>query len=528
MQSDYERFFLPFTLQSYTTCAPYNHFLERETDAGRPDNCLFFSSAQLEPGRLVPQTDEANSMMEENIGGRVLIRGLVSGEDINLDQEINDVKYRDDIGLTDTNRIRGYSIPRVRDLMTQSQKDPIDLTDSENNTSLTKSSHQPTLINALRALPVKYLHFAEDVRPPYYGTFTRLQSLAAARSLSRNPLSKQLPDTNYEYDSEAEWEEPEEGEDIKSDEEEDDEEEDGDGEDDIATFLDDEEAEGVGMGGKRKMPLGSGDLEPVCSGLWWEDERGSLAAADAGTITHTDRRRSAEVDFSAFKMGYLIGRDLLQKLTFNGNILTSSILDRRTHSINPYSTEYWPSTVTAGATTAVAATTSTGLPSATTSLLNPATLLKRNPSTTVTQPSLLANGMSKKNIHDSNDRQRRQPLQSRPVCTIVNGGIAMNKDKDKDKNKNKNTETGPETDTDKSRISVLANGDRSIHANTNKLQTSSSSMVGGGGGVGVGGNNGNAKPQKRFVTADELPAFCAAIEGSCLTKIALVEELKRK
>lgn len=80
-------------------------------------------------------------------------------------------------------------------------------------------------------------------------------------------------------------------------------------------------------------------------------------------------------------------------------------------------------------------------------------------------------------------------------------------------------ETGPETDADILKTSlVIADGARSAHTKTDKHQTGSVR----------GGNQGNPKPQKRFVTADELPAFCAAIEGSCLTKIALVEELKRK
>ena len=328
-QSDYERFFLPFTLQSHTVCAPYNQFLERRTAAGRSDACSLFSSAQLEPGRLALRTNEVNDAVEEGcaetneadketrdvkageemISGKALIRGLAHGEELNLDEVPDDANYFNGKDITNANRTRGYPIPCVRDLMTRLRKDPIDLTNSEKDTYLTKSSHQSTLINTLRALPVKYLRFAEDVRPPYFGTFTRLQSPAAARSLSRNPLGKKLPETNYEYDSEAEWEEPEEGEDLQSDEEDEDEEEDGDGEDDIATFLDDEEVEGMGMGGKRRMPLGSGDLEPICSGLWWEDERGTLVAADASSTTDKGNRGCTEVDFSAFKMGYLIGID---------------------------------------------------------------------------------------------------------------------------------------------------------------------------------------------------------------------------
>lgn len=123
-----------------------------------------------------------------------------------------------------------------------------------------KSTENP--INLLRHVRMKSLKFGEDVRPPYQGTFTRAVPEATANKLARNPYHRVLPDTNYDYDSEAEWEEPEEGEDLDSEEEE---EEGDDGDDDMDGFLDDEEDTLVG--GKRRLIVG--DLEPVCSGLQW-------------------------------------------------------------------------------------------------------------------------------------------------------------------------------------------------------------------------------------------------------------------
>ena len=74
-----------------------------------------------------------------------------------------------------------------------------------------------------------------------------------------------MPDTNYDYDSEAEWEEPGEGEDLLSEgEEEVDDEDDGDMED----FLDDEET--ADAKSKRRPLLG--DLQPSCTGLCWTDD----------------------------------------------------------------------------------------------------------------------------------------------------------------------------------------------------------------------------------------------------------------
>jgi chromatin assembly factor 1 subunit A len=74
-----------------------------------------------------------------------------------------------------------------------------------------------------------------------------------------------LPDTNYDYDSEAEWEEPEEGEDLNS---EDEEEMSEDGDDDMDGFLDDEDD--AMAGGKRRLIVG--DLEPVSSGIRWASD----------------------------------------------------------------------------------------------------------------------------------------------------------------------------------------------------------------------------------------------------------------
>lgn len=115
----------------------------------------------------------------------------------------------------------------------------------------------------LEKTTMKTLKFAEDVRPPYYGTFTKSLSSEQAGKLCRRPYTRGLPDTNYDYDSEAEWEEPEEGEDLDSEEEEMSE----DGDDDMEGFLDDEDEQ---IDGRRRLVVG--DLEPVCTGIKWQDK----------------------------------------------------------------------------------------------------------------------------------------------------------------------------------------------------------------------------------------------------------------
>ncbi|KAF2725227.1 hypothetical protein K431DRAFT_260837 [Polychaeton citri CBS 116435] len=164
------------------------------------------------------------------------------------------------------------SLLNVRELMDRihgSSHKPIDLT---GDASVEQS------LELLRQIPVRYLHFWEDIRPPYFGTYSKLRSSGRALKLCRNPFTKAREDTDYDNDSEAEWQEPEEGEDILDDE--DDEAESlGDAEE-MDDFLDDEHDE---LKNKRKMI--SGDLEPVSTGLCWEDGNGRLPSnAEGGNL----------------------------------------------------------------------------------------------------------------------------------------------------------------------------------------------------------------------------------------------------
>lgn len=194
-----------------------------------------------------------------------------------------------------------------------SSANPIDLTEDKSSTT------QP--LELLLRVPMKYLHFGEDVRPAYYGTFTKLQTRQEARKLSRNPFSQLLPEANYEYDSEAEWEEPEEGEDLDSDGEEDMED---DAEDDMEDFLDDDDA------AENKRRLITGDLEPISTGLCWEDARGISRKAD--------NPAEAVHDFAEFRMGILLGKRTSYPAL--GIVMTDSS-DPRPQSIDPFSTAYW-------------------------------------------------------------------------------------------------------------------------------------------------------------------------------------------
>ncbi|KAF1981402.1 hypothetical protein K402DRAFT_237008 [Aulographum hederae CBS 113979] len=169
---------------------------------------------------------------------------------------------------------RGYNLPSVRYLMHRlhgSSDEPIDLTDEDTGDAVEDPMKVLVEMNA------RYIHFeTEDVRPPYWGTCTRVTSLARLRTICRNPCQEKVEETDYDHDSEAEWEEPEEGEEILTDGEDDAE---SDGDDDMAGFLDDEDADAVA---RSKLQL-SGSLEPVSTGLMWADCKGVLRHAADGS-----------------------------------------------------------------------------------------------------------------------------------------------------------------------------------------------------------------------------------------------------
>ncbi|KAG9234420.1 chromatin assembly factor 1 subunit A-domain-containing protein [Amylocarpus encephaloides] len=203
--------------------------------------------------------------------------------------------------VVDMFHLSGQDIPRgkrcmpVREIMAGYSGDasgPIDLTTDSQNSQIKKKK------DLLRQVPMKYLAFAEDVRPPYRGTYTS-QPVNGINKLARNPLRKDLPNANYDYDSEAEWVEDEDGEECNSDGEEDD---GGDDGDDMDGFLDDENDD-LANASRATMP--SNDLQPISTGLCWEDKH----------------KTNTNVKMLPYRM--------------------EVILDPTLRSIDPFSTAYW-------------------------------------------------------------------------------------------------------------------------------------------------------------------------------------------
>lgn len=234
---DYSNWILPFFVNEHTELAPFNRFRTSTSPFGQQDISL---NQQISP-------EKVNSRFHRRQRTRKIkpIKEII--EEINVNSDT-----------------------------------PIDLT----------RNAQP-----LDIVPYKYLYFHHDVRPAYQGTYTRRVSTRSARKVARNPASRGLPDTNYDYDSEAEWQEPEEGDDDLMDEDE--LSEDDAGEDEMDDFVDDD-------GETVKRQLIVGDMEPRCSGLCWEGDE------------HQPQRG---FDLSPYRM------DVLH--------------DSTTLPIDPYSTVHW-------------------------------------------------------------------------------------------------------------------------------------------------------------------------------------------
>lgn len=233
--SDYKKYFLPFELQTHTT-------MPHPRPLSDPDQAQESFDRDLDDPSLREKYD----------------LGIVESY-ADLEQQFADVRQSE----------RGQQFTSIRKLWDRLQgsvQEPIDLTDDD-----------PPLnaIDQMQDIPRRYIEFGEDVRPAYFGTYTKIRSSRLSTKISRNPFERARPDTDYDYDSEAEWVEPEEGEELL-DEEDNEAESVGDA-NEFDEFLDDEEDEP-----KKKRKLITADLEPVSTGLCWEDESGKIVPSIEG------------------------------------------------------------------------------------------------------------------------------------------------------------------------------------------------------------------------------------------------------
>lgn len=272
LQSDYERSFPPFFLQSHTGLAPYSRFSRDEEGLETIRSTIDESMGTIE--------ERQHSLQQAPPFDAATLLPLPAHK------KTRRKPYRKTVREI-VARING------------SVDHPIDLTGLKSEASAEKPAHW------LRAISTKYLKFAEDVRPPYIGTYSKLPAASTISKLCRNPFTRALPQTNYDYDSEAEWEEPGEGEDLDSEgEEELGEDEDGD---EMDGFLDDEDAGDVGgvAGNRRRLVIG--DLEPVSTGLCWDDCQGGGKSED----------RPSTIDLRPFSLEIILGMKRCQHESFH-------------------------------------------------------------------------------------------------------------------------------------------------------------------------------------------------------------------
>lgn len=222
--SDYQKEFPEFFVQSYTKLAPQHRF-ERDADA----IC-----------HIRQKLDDAIRNQDE--------QSLPSHRVADL---LNVIPYR---------RHQGRKVIPVKTILAKLQQ-VVNTVDLSGRSSSTEEHPR----EMLKRVPMKTLKFGEDVRPPYQGTFTKPLPSSVALKLCRAPNSRALPDVNYDYDSEAEWVEEEEGDDLDAEL---DSEESEDDEDDLGDFVDKDDDE---FEGRRRQIVG--DLEPICSGIRWEEDQ---------------------------------------------------------------------------------------------------------------------------------------------------------------------------------------------------------------------------------------------------------------
>ncbi|KAL8898370.1 MAG: hypothetical protein Q9192_002124 [Flavoplaca navasiana] len=237
--SEYARRFPSFFLQSYTTLAPLSRF-ERDEEG------LQYTQKQIDE-----RISDTSATHDNGPFNPIEMLHLPPYKRRKLDEPQLCVK-------------------EIMEQLHGTSQNPIDLTGSRG----WKTAQEP--LDLLKIIPTKFLKFIEDVRPPYAGTYTRVRDPAIARQICRNPFTRGLPTTDYDYDSEAEWEEPGEGEDLDSEGEEEIESEDGD---DMEGFLDDEDAADSAKT-LQKRRLVTGNLEPISTGLCWEDDSNYQALRD--------------------------------------------------------------------------------------------------------------------------------------------------------------------------------------------------------------------------------------------------------
>lgn len=184
-----------------------------------------------------------------------------------------------------------------------------------------------TSIIEIHSISTKYLHFDEDIRPPYCGTWTKEVSEEEARSVARNPCTRVIEFMDYDNDSEAEWNELDDGEDVRSEGD-----DDAEGEetaDDMDGFLDNAE-DHPNQGLVPDRPL-------EWAGVLFEKASG---------VANVTAAKAIGENLMSYKMGSLIPEQMSKpRYGTRGSILRLKVLGNvGPASVKPWSNVYWGGT----------------------------------------------------------------------------------------------------------------------------------------------------------------------------------------
>jgi len=263
-QSDFDRTFKPFVLKKDAILAPVNWFSEAKGKQKASKSGISDLDAIIIDHEEQVELDERAKGVHEidydvnNISARGSSIPLSKhfAYDLMLYLEHLDLVLHDFRSSSDSTHSCRSSRPcaspclktshpiSVRDLMSQ-------LTEAEVAGDISLVRHYQSKLNNHSLFPRKVIIFAEDLRPGYFGTWTRNSASIGPRS----PFKKDLAVLDYGYDSGEEWEEEGEADDVIDDGEEDDGEEDPDSDMD-GWLVDDEEVEDV------SLPSQNGSLSP--------------------------------------------------------------------------------------------------------------------------------------------------------------------------------------------------------------------------------------------------------------------------
>lgn len=196
--------FHPFHVKKNTTLAPVNRFSKDDCTNESMDQAL----------GLCPRVDsEGDSDVDMDVDSNPDVVPVVSKSDVRAMLSTLLPGSSKSIGQQ-ANGHRAKRLPRNYKSMTvaEAMQSGLLLQDQDDDSDCVLSWRE------IPALRLRLFQFAENYRPAYYGTWSKRSKYINGRRF----LSKDTDLIEYDIDSEAEWEEDEEGEECKSDEDDED------------------------------------------------------------------------------------------------------------------------------------------------------------------------------------------------------------------------------------------------------------------------------------------------------------------